>query len=79
MDWSRAELLMDFYQLLFWRHPFTAKHPLVSKWHDSLKKDSERTKLIYILDGLRVNSQQIFIFVWFKNTILKLNFLLILE
>ncbi len=39
MDWSHVEFtcgfLWCFYQLFglsFWRHPFTAEHPLVSKW-----------------------------------------------
>ncbi len=41
-----------FYQLFglsFWRHPFTAEDPLVSKWCNA-------NKLIYIFDGLRMNT-----------------------
>ncbi len=33
--WESCRLLWCFYQLFgisFWRHPFTAEHPLVSKW-----------------------------------------------
>ncbi len=35
---SCCELLWCFYQLFglsFWRHPFTAEHPLVSKWYNA--------------------------------------------
>ncbi len=54
--WIICGLLWCFYQLFglsFWRHPFTAEHPLVSKW---FLKIWCRNKLIYILDGLRVST-----------------------
>ncbi len=67
LEW--CGLLWCFYQLFglsFWRHPFTAEHPLVSKWRNAtFLQIWWRNKLIYILDGLRVSSfQQIFIFGW---------------
>ncbi len=31
MDWSGVDYC-DVFGLSFWRHPFTAEHPLVSKW-----------------------------------------------
>ncbi len=54
MDWSRAGYSMIvemFYQLFgisFWRHPFTAEDPLVSKWCNATFLPKQ---LIYILDG----------------------------
>ncbi len=36
--WITCRLLWCFYQLFglsFWRHPFTAEHPLVSKWYNT--------------------------------------------
>ncbi len=59
MDWSGVDYLwviVMFYQLFglsFWRHPFTAEDPLVSKWCSAKLWIN---KLIYILDGLRVNT-----------------------
>ncbi len=39
MDWSRVDYLWiiviffdQLFELSFWRHPFTAEDPLVSKW-----------------------------------------------
>ncbi len=51
--------LSCFYQLLglsFWRHPFTVKDPLVSKWCNTkfLQIYSNEETNIYILNGLRV-------------------------
>ncbi len=48
LEWCR--LLVMFYQLFglsFWRHPFTAEHPLVSKWCNATfsKSDEETTHL----------------------------------
>ncbi len=46
--------------LSFWRHPFTAEDPLVSKWLKQTQCSISpnlfwwRNKLIYILDGLKV-------------------------
>ncbi len=56
--WITCGLLWCFYQLFglsFWRHPFTAKYPLVSKWCNVkfLQSFPMINKLIYILDGLR--------------------------
>ncbi len=32
MDWSAVDYCDVFIRLSFWRHPFTAEHPLLSKW-----------------------------------------------
>ncbi len=61
LEW--CGLLVDycdcFYQLFglsFWRHPFTAEDPLVSKWWNAtFLQIWWSNKLIYILDGLRVS------------------------
>ncbi len=62
-------LLWCFYQLFglsFWRHPFTAEDPLVSKWCNAtfLQICSDEETLIYILDGLRVSIFQLIFFFW---------------
>ncbi len=45
-------------------HPFTAEHPLVSNdWMLDLSKSDEETKSS-ILDGLRIDFQQILISGW---------------
>ncbi len=61
-------LLWCFYQLFglsFWRHPFTAEDPLVSKSCNARFSKSVWwvNKLIYILDSLRVNFQHFFFFL----------------
>ncbi len=50
-------LLWCFYQLFgCWRHPFTAEHPLVSKWcNDTFLQIWWRNKLTNILDNLRMS------------------------
>ncbi len=52
----------------FWRHPFTAEDPLVSKWCNATFLQicsDEKYKLLDILDGLGwVHFQQTFIFEW---------------
>ncbi len=49
-------------ELSFWRHPFTAEDPLLSKWNEQFIYQNW-SKLIYILNGLRVSIfPQIFIF-----------------
>ncbi len=57
LEW--CGLLWCFYQLFglsFWRHPFTAEHPLMSEWcSDTFLQIWWRNKLIYILDGLKVS------------------------
>ncbi len=51
--WITCGLLWCFYQLFglsFWRHPFTAEEPLVSKWcNATFLQIWWRNKLIYIL------------------------------
>ncbi len=53
-------LLSCFYQLFglsFWRHPFTVEHPLLSKWcNATFLQIWWSSKLIYILDGLRMST-----------------------
>ncbi len=50
-------LLWCFYQLFglsFWRHPFTAEHPLLRHWcNATFLQMWWRIKLIFILDGLK--------------------------
>ncbi len=57
--WITCGLLWCFYQLFglsFWRHPFTAEHPLMSKWcNATFLQIWWRNKLIS--DGLRVSSE----------------------
>ncbi len=46
-----------FYQLSFWRHPFTAEHPLLRHWcRDTFLQTWWRNKLILISDELRMNT-----------------------
>ncbi len=58
--WITCGLLWCFYQLFglsFWRHPFTADDPLLSKWWNaSFLQIWWRNTLIHILDGLRVST-----------------------
>ncbi len=58
--WITCGLLWCFYQLfglLFWRHPFTAEHPLMSEWcNATFLQIWWRNKLIYILDSLKVST-----------------------
>ncbi len=58
LEW--CGLLWCLYQLFglsFWRHPFTAEHPLLSKWcNATFLQIWWRNKFIYILDGLRVST-----------------------
>ncbi len=62
--WITCRLLWCFYQvfvILFWRHPFTAEDPLVSKWCNTTFLQS----LINISDGHRVSTfSYIFIYGW---------------
>ncbi len=53
-------LLVYYYDVVissFWRHPFTADYPLVSKWCNAkfLQICSDEETLIYILDSLGVS------------------------
>ncbi len=58
--WITCGLLWCFYQLFglsFWRHPFTAEHPLLRQWcNDTFLQIWWRNKLILILDALRVRT-----------------------
>ncbi len=58
--WIICGLLWCFYQLFglsFWRHPFTAEHPLLRHWcRDTFLQIWWRNKLILISDGLRVST-----------------------
>ncbi len=65
--WTTCGLLWCFYQLFglsFWRHPFTAEDPLVSKWCKAtflqICSDEDTN-----LDGLRVSTSSVnFHFCW---------------
>ncbi len=66
--WITCGLLWCFYQLFglsFWRHPFTAEHPLLRQWcSDTFLQIWWRNKLIYILNGLRVRTFSVNIYFW---------------
>ncbi len=67
LEW--CGLLWCFYQLFglsFWRHPFTAEHPLLRHWWNAkFLQIWWRNKLIYILNGLRGRTfVSSFHFVW---------------
>ncbi len=50
-------IIVMFYQTSFWRHPFTAEHPLLRHWCDAtFLQIRRRNKLNYILDDPRVNT-----------------------
>ncbi len=55
MVWITCVLLRCFYQLSFWRHPFTAEDPLVKLWCIFPSLFWWRNKLIYILYGLKMS------------------------
>ncbi len=53
MDWSGVDYCDVFIRLSFWRHPFTAEHPLLRHWcRDTFLQTWWRNKLILISDGL---------------------------
>ncbi len=58
--WITCRLLRCFYQLFglsFWRHPFTAEHPLLSKWcNATCLQICSHLETKYILDLLRVST-----------------------
>ncbi len=62
MDWSGMDYLWiivmfcQLFGLSFWRHPFTAEDPLVSKWCEAISLKYKQTHLLHllILVGLRV-------------------------
>ncbi len=52
MDWSGVDYCDVFIRLSFWRHPFTAEHPLLRHWcRDTFLQTWWRNKLIS--EGLR--------------------------
>ncbi len=63
--WITCGLLWCFYQLFglsFWRHPFTAEHPLLRQWcNDTFVQIWWRNKL---LDGLRVSTLSVPFHFW---------------
>ncbi len=53
--WITCGLLWCFYQLFglsFWRHPFTAEDPLVSKWFLQICSDEETNYIFECLSKL---------------------------
>ncbi len=66
--WITCGLLWCFYQLFglsFWRHPFTAEHPLLSQWcRDTFLQIWWRNKLILILDELRMSTFSANVYFW---------------
>ncbi len=74
--WITCGLLWCFYQLFglsFWRHPFTAEHPLLSKWWNAtFLQIWWRNKLIYILDDLRVSTFSANVHFWLNYSFLLL-------
>ncbi len=61
--------------LSFWRHPFTAEDPLVSKWCNAKFLQicsDDNNGLIYILDGLRMKLEflEVKINMWFTKSLL---------
>ncbi len=64
--WITCGLLWCFYQLFglsFWRHPFTAEHPLVSKWcNATFLQIWWRNK--FMLDGLRIRTILVFFYIY---------------
>ncbi len=69
--WITCGLLWCFYQLFglsFWRHPFTAEDPLVSKWCNAtclkICSDEERNSFTSWMGWWWVYFHQIFIFGW---------------
>ncbi len=73
MDWSGVDYCDVFIRLSFWRHPFTAEHPLLRHWcRDTFLQTWWRNKLILIMHGLTVRTISANVHVWlnycFKNT-----------
>ncbi len=67
--WITCGLLWCFYQLFglsFWRHPFTAEHPLLRQWcSDTFLQIWWRNKLILISDGMWVSTfSAYYLFFW---------------
>ncbi len=66
--WITCGLLRCFYQLFglsFWRHPFTAEHPLMRHWcSDTFLQTWWRNKLILILDDLSLSTSSAHSHYW---------------
>ncbi len=63
LEW--CGLLWCFYQLSFWRHPFTAEHSLLRHWcRDTFLQIWWRNKLIYISEGLRKSQSNTHLPLW---------------
>ncbi len=54
LNWWTLDYCDVFIRLSFWRHPFTAEHPLLRHWCNAFLPIWWRNKLLYILDGMRV-------------------------
>ncbi len=69
--WITCGLLWCFYQLFglsFWRHPFTAEEPSVSKWYNAtfLQICSDEETKLFTSDGLRVSIFSFWVNCFFK-------------
>ncbi len=69
--WITSGLLWCFYQLFglsFWRHPFTAEDPLVSKWCNAtflqIYTDEETNSFTSWMAWEGVNVQQFYFYFW---------------
>ncbi len=70
--WITCGLLWCFYQLFrvsFWRHPFTAEHPLVSKWCNATflqicSEEETNSSTSWMTWAWVLFSNFVFIFVW---------------
>ncbi len=72
MDWSAVDYCDVFIRLSFWRHPFTAEHPLLRHWcRDTFLQTWWRHKLILISDDLRVNTFYFEVNYFFKWLLIK--------
>ncbi len=69
MDWSGVDYCDVLIRLSFWRHPFTAEHPLRRHWC-SATLFWLRNKLIYILYDLKVSTFLENLHFWVKLLLL---------
>ncbi len=64
-NWWTVYYCDVFIRLSFWRHPFTAEHPLLRHWWNvTFLQIWWRNKLIYILDGLRMRTCPANFYLW---------------
>ncbi len=67
VNWWTVDYCDVFIRLSFWRHPFTAEHPLLRHWCDAtFLQIRRRNKLNYILDDPRVNTCSVNLHFWGK-------------